>query len=158
MDTQRKVCAACKEEKSSEYFSPDRRGSFGLCAYCKPCNSLRSRRYRKANPETSNKINRNYRAKLKQKMLEAYGRKCTCCGEDRVQFLTLEHINHDGQAHREEFNGGIAPLLDLQRRGWPKDGYTLLCWNCNMATRHGDKCPHQEVRELEKTWALSPSI
>ena len=37
-----------------------------------------------------------------------------------------------------------AGLL-LRRRGWPKDGYTLLCWNCNAMTRFGRTCPHEEA-------------
>jgi hypothetical protein len=77
-------------------------------------------------------------------MIAAYGGKCTCCGEAESQFLTLEHIKHDGKEHRERIKGsGNAIWLDLKRRGWPQDGFTVLCWNCQMATAHGDICPHK---------------
>ena len=31
----------------------------------------------------------------------------------------------------------------LKRQGWPKDGYQLLCANCNQGrARNGGVCPH----------------
>jgi hypothetical protein len=39
---------------------------------------------------------------------------------------------------------GSHAYADLRRRGWPQDGYTLLCWNCNAMTRGGKTCPHME--------------
>jgi hypothetical protein len=60
-------------------------------------------------------------------------------------FLTIEHLNRDGAEHRRQLNsgGGSSVWRDLRRRGWPKDGYTILCWNCNLATRFGELCPHK---------------
>lgn len=80
-------------------------------------------------------------------MLDAYGRKCVCCGETEEAFLTLEHVNRDGAAHRRQVQGAI--YWDLKRRGWPKDGYTVLCMNCNWARRNGDPCPHELARHAE---------
>jgi hypothetical protein len=81
---------------------------------------------------------------LREQLIEAYGGKCTCprCPETNPAFLTLEHVNGTGKAHREIV--GSHAYADLRRRGWPKDGFTLLCFNCNLATRFGRTCPHME--------------
>jgi hypothetical protein len=82
---------------------------------------------------------------LREQLIKAYGGKCACprCPETNQAFLTLEHVNGDGAEHRRTVGRGHA-VADLRRRGWPQDGYTLLCWNCNLATRFGRTCPHME--------------
>lgn len=78
-------------------------------------------------------------------MVEAYGGRCVCvnCPETNPAFLTLDHVNGDGKAHRKKV--GSHTYRDLKRQGWPKDGYRLLCWNCNAMIRFGDPCPHEET-------------
>jgi hypothetical protein len=82
---------------------------------------------------------------LRQELIEAYGGRCTCprCPETSQAFLTLEHINGTGKAHRDVV--GSHAYADLRKRGWPQDGYTLLCWNCNLASRLTGVCPHMEL-------------
>ena len=106
-------------------------------------------KYRSADRKCKNKNKEKYRGlrkknaqKAKAEMINAYGGFCVCCGENNPAFLTLEHTNHDGKEHRDKFGGGVGTYRDLRRRGWPQDGYTLLCMNCNFATRYGDPCPH----------------
>ena len=41
-----------------------------------------------------------YRHKLRADAIEAYGSKCSCCGESESRFLTFDHINNDGAEHR----------------------------------------------------------
>lgn len=65
--------------------------------------------------------------------------------ETNSEFLTLEHVNGDGKAHRMKI--GSHTYADLRRRGSPQEGYTLLCWNCNAMTRGGRTCPHMEETE-----------
>lgn len=96
--------------------------------------------------------------RLRIEVLTAYGKRCVCCGEKEPAFLTLEHTKGDGKAHRGK-SGSYTAYVDLKRRGWPKDGYTLLCMNCNWAKRFGEsKCPHKqsisEKRIYEKDGAL----
>lgn len=86
------------------------------------------------------------RRKIRAEFVMAYGGRCTCCGESEADFLTLEHSNKDGMKHRQEFKG-IGYLYDLRRRGWPKDGYTILCYNCNCVTKNGRICPHRRLKE-----------
>lgn len=80
---------------------------------------------------------------LRAELIAAYGSCCACCGELEPRFLTLEHINRDGADHRKRVGGwGSKIYMDLKKRNWPKEGLTLLCWNCNVSTRYGDPCPH----------------
>jgi hypothetical protein len=83
---------------------------------------------------------------LRMEMISAYGGKCTCCGEQEPIFLTIEHLFRDGRAHREQVGTGRGIYRDLRKRGWPKDRYTLLCFNCNMAKKDGRECPHQSKK------------
>lgn len=86
--------------------------------------------------------------KLRFEFLVEYGEQCTCCGERNEEFLTLEHVGLTGAAHRKEFGNTGRILRDLRRRGWPKDGYTINCYNCNWAKRFGGPCPHENVEYL----------
>ena len=73
---------------------------------------------------------RRYRAKLRQEFLREYGEACTRCNS--TEKPEVHHINHDGLQHRESVGGtGTRVLEDLKRRGWPKDGITVLCTDCN---------------------------
>lgn len=80
--------------------------------------------------------------RIRAEMVEAYGSKCNCplCPETNPAFLTLEHVNGDGRIHRARTRHIYE---DLRKRGWPKEGFTLLCWNCNAMTRGGKTCPHE---------------
>lgn len=112
----------------------------GLCSRCHS-----KARYDRA-PEASRQLARaaqaRHRAKLRNELLAAYGGKCACakCPERNPAFLTLEHVGGGGKAHRNEV--GSHSYADLRRRGFPQDGYTLLCWNCNAGSRFTGVCPH----------------
>lgn len=86
---------------------------------------------------------REVRKRLRDEMLKAYGGKCSCCGENHREFLTLEHKNGGGRKHRKETHGGDTHIRRLRDQGWPKEGYTILCWNCNSAKGMYGYCPHQ---------------
>lgn len=99
--------------------------------------------YRRVEPSKLSEYRRRKTRELREEMIAAYGGKCACCGETAPIFLTLEHVNGGGSAHRRAVGN---PYADLKRRGWPKDGYTVLCFNCNWASGHGG-CPHRSVAE-----------
>lgn len=84
------------------------------------------------------------RKRNRDELIAAYGGKCACegCPETNQAFLTLEHIGLTGAAHRKEV--GSHTYADLRRRGFPQEGYTLLCWNCNAGSRFTGVCPHME--------------
>jgi hypothetical protein len=77
---------------------------------------------------------------LRDMALDAYGGKCTCCGETTREFLTIEHIHGGGTKHRRDLHGTL--IRWLMKRDWPKEGFTLLCYNCNCARGFYGYCPH----------------
>lgn len=132
---------------------------------CKTCTLKKSDEIKKklvSTPEGRKKYNdynnqqtKKYNKQLRAQMISAYGGKCECCGESEPTFLTLEHKNGGGNAERRLYGGGKNSgsggqriLLRLRREGWPKDKYTVLCANCNMARKWGP-CPHELKRSQE---------
>jgi hypothetical protein len=125
------------------------------------CDTHRSEHYRrktgvpvrtKRTPEQEREANSrwardNHRAR-RIRVVEAYGGKCTCCGETELVFLAIDHIGGGGNAHRRTLtaSGEIAGSSNfykwLEKNGLPK-GFQVLCHNCNFAKSHGG-CPHNE--------------
>jgi hypothetical protein len=79
--------------------------------------------------------------KLKLKVIEEYGNKCKCCGETNPYFLVIDHINGGGAAHRKAVKSIIIWLRD---NNCPKDGFRLLCANCNHSLGVYEYCPHEK--------------
>lgn len=101
-------------------------------------------RYNRSKSEKVKQYQKDYKVVLKSEMLAAYGSSCACCGEPETVFLTLDHIDGKGAAHRKAVNraGGYAMYLYLKKQGWPK-GFQVLCFNCNFAKKTGPSCPHE---------------
>lgn len=167
-----KQCTKCLEVKSLEdfYRSKPRRGKVQHKTRCKACCKAYQQRYlsrpeiaqrrrewsrewHRANRSRAREIAAGSRKRLRDEFLKEYGSECSCCGERERQFLTLEHLNRDGRLHHEKVGpSSTAVLRDLRKRGWPKDGYTILCMNCNHAKGRpgGDgRCPHEETKNNE---------
>lgn len=113
--------------------------------------AIYTKKWRDTNKEQSLAASRAQAAKdcikSKAEIIKAYGSKCVCCGENRSEFLTIDHqIEGDGVAHRKKFRTSHKMRLDLKRRGYPKDGYRLLCFNCNCAIGSFGYCPHERER------------
>lgn len=92
------------------------------------------------------------RFELKLETLRAYGSICSCCGEHRPEFLTLEHTRRDGGKHRREIGvkAGVWFYAWLKKRGFPQDlGITVHCFNCNCSKGQYGFCPHQKERNLD---------
>lgn len=87
------------------------------------------------------------RQALKAEMVAAYGGCCACCGERAIEFLTVDHVNRNGNEHRKQIGGQSYLYKLLKELGWPKDEYRCLCMNCNFAMRLGRTCPHQLKKE-----------
>jgi hypothetical protein len=90
---------------------------------------------------------KNRRRRIEVLMHYSQGRMCCdCCGETIEAFLTLDHVNQDGAAHRRAIGGtkaaGSKTYHWLIKSGFPA-GYRVLCFNCNCG-RHktGGICPH----------------
>ena len=104
--------------------------------------------YRKTNRASlaKKKLAKNQAAKAAG--IAAYGGQCICCGEARVEFLTLDHIN--GRATEPYRITGQKAWARLKARGWPRDNFQLLCFNCNCAKGIYGRCPHST--DAPRTW------
>lgn len=131
---------------------------------CPKCNKEDRAAWVEANRDRHNKQVRDHRAsqgearlirerattaRIKAEVMAAYGGACVCCGESALVFLTIDHPEQNGAAHRREIFGtsvgraGERFYRWLRRNGWPA-GYRILCWNCQHATFRG-ACPHVQV-------------
>jgi hypothetical protein len=74
--------------------------------------------------------------------------KCACCGEDIIEFLTIDHINGFRESlDYKEYNKhkhGTSLYSWLKRNKYP-EGYQVLCFNCNSAKGHHGICPHTKI-------------
>lgn len=166
-----KTCTKWEIEKSITEFSPSGKEGRYRQSWCKGCfrahavkkhweapelsrqrikesharNSMTLRAYEKTHAAEhrvrNNRYMKKHRQKMREAILNAYGHRCVCCGETEEAFLTLEHVNGDGAAHRK-LHGVNKVYADVIAEGFP-DKYTLLCWNCNCAKRNGKHCPHE---------------
>lgn len=129
----------------------------------------KNREYRKSHPEFILGIKTRYRhrmasdpiykakqskhtranyQRLRQKLFDAYGNACACCGEQTRDFLELDHINGGGSKHFKE-RGALTLYRDIVREKFPPI-YRLLCANCNRGRqRNGGVCPHQLISKLQ---------
>lgn len=160
-------CSQCGGWKDETEFprSPSKvkRGGYGQ--YCKPCHCERTKRYQKKlqaggrckscgqeNPteygnclscrERANASRRKHNQELKLEVFKAYGgAECACCGEERLEFLSIDHIDNSGANHRKRIGkGGL--YSSLRKSNYP-GGYRVLCMNCNFALGRFGYCPHE---------------
>lgn len=154
-----RACKRCGETKQPEEFVVNKSASTTGGNICKECRRKRDRERRAANPEQfraawrewsannpgrQRQLSREHDRRLREQVLIAYGGVCACCGESERDFLTIDHINGGGTAHRKELGGKV--YAQLRRTGFPA-GYRVLCWNCNWAHRLYGACPHQSRQQ-----------
>lgn len=152
-----KTCFTCRVEKPLMAFYKNRGNKDGYHGTCKICHGAVSKRWLMANRKlTSNRV----RARQKQLRLEILRHyckgdpycQCPGCDVREPSFLTLDHINNDGAAHRRAIakkhgrNAGSGTvLLWIKRNGFPS-GFQVLCYNCNCGKQYSGKgkCPHEK--------------
>jgi hypothetical protein len=105
---------------------------------------LRKREWRKKNLERDLLSKREDRKILRQKIISAYGGKCACCGESRIEFLGIDHIGGGGNKHRKSIKNNLYSWLVKQN--FPK-GFRMLCHNCNQSLGHYGYCPHNLLKK-----------
>jgi len=115
-----------------------------LCVCCGKINQMIDSQHCEKCREKKEVVRKKRHALLKKQAFEHYGgAACACCGESEMWFLTIDHINNNGAAHRKQIKG-LYFYRWLQKANYPK-GYQVLCWNCNLG-RYFNKgiCPHKE--------------
>lgn len=112
------------------------------------------------NPINRDKLNEGYRIKYKGKqrleawklkfqVFEHYGGKCSCCGESHFEFLSIDHINNNGNEHRKDIKKyGTHFYKWIIDNNYPND-LQVLCFNCNLSKGFYGYCSH-DVDELKK--------
>ena len=135
-----KRCFRCGVTKPASDFHKNKAVCTGLRTYCKKCETeLGEERWKL----------------LRGKLLEGYGSVCVCCGETRTEFLTIDHVKNNGAEERRKLRGNNGKLYRaIIERGFPKDEYQILCWNCNAARQYFGECPHERERREGQTQAV----
>jgi hypothetical protein len=133
----KKLCQRCKKEKSVFEFCKDNSRKDGLHVYCKSC---------------KNEIGKKTLKTLKLEVLKKYGVNCQCCGENRIEFLSIDHINGDGAQERRrlDITAGSHFYYWLRNNNYP-NGYRVLCHNCNSSLGFYGYCPHKAPSN--KAWS-----
>ena len=113
--------------------------------------------YAKTHRERFKEYARVRKARLKLEVLQAYGGAiCACCGETHIEFLSIDHINGRGAAHRRELTGADSRhMVGATFYKWVKDhqfplGFRVLCMNCNFALGHFSYCPHDNLPHVPR--------
>lgn len=138
-----KVCAKCSAEKSINDFGVRKSMPDGRRSECKKCYRAYLDNYRARHQQKINANNRRYYAALREEVFAHYGKQCACCSEDVMEFLSIDHINGGGRAHRKQTNEHIYEWL--KKNGFPS-GFRTLCHNCNFARGRYGVCPHEKAR------------
>ena len=70
---------------------------------------------------------------LRKEVIEHYGGKCAYCGQDRIEFLCLDHIDN-GRGNPADRSHGAGKVFYswVKRNNYPTN-LQVLCHNCNMA-------------------------
>lgn len=138
----KRACKECYDQYVAASRERDKsRKESGLCRQCGK-NEVTDR----ARCSRCTEINRRHLQKLKSMVFAAYGNQCECCGETEKSFLTIDHVNDDGKEHRKSIRSNRIYHW-LKKNGFPKDGFRLLCFNCNCGRRvNGGICPHKLLK------------
>lgn len=106
MDNPTKICAKCHVELPAtiEYFSPEKRGKYGVKAVCKSCRATTQREYCADNLEETRERNRNWRKANPEKHRESHR---------KWQQKNAEHIREYSQAYYQS-RYGCEPALAVK--------------------------------------------
>jgi len=78
-----------------------------------------------------------YVTNMKKEVFNKYGNVCKICGEFNYYFLTIDHINNDGNLERKKVN--YLEFYKKLRDTQPDiSKYQILCFNCNCGKRFVD--------------------
>jgi hypothetical protein len=132
-------CIKCSSYDKKKWVEYKKRN---LCVYCykKKCKADKDSNYCYKCREK----NKQKRLNKKDRIINHYGGKCFCCGEANITFLTIDHINNDGNRHRRINQQAKNNFYNwIIQNNFPS-GFQVLCWNCNMG-KYINKgiCPHE---------------
>jgi len=75
--------------------------------------------------------------KLKTEVLSHYSKgklECAICAEKRMDCLSLDHMNNNGEEDRKRIGEGVNIYRWLRKQAYPS-GFQVLCMNCQFIKR-----------------------
>ena len=144
-----RFCELCRRSARREYVHQYRKIYYTLNIEKLKASS---RLWESRNPERCRRFKREHAARkariVKTQVIGFYSNgafACVCCGQSERDFLTLDHIDGDGNKITREQGiprAGTSLYMWLFRNGFPK-GYQIVCVNCNMSKAKHGRCVHQ---------------
>jgi hypothetical protein len=129
------ACQNCRRllPRTAEFYATHHNMADGLINQCRDCE-----RHHQTN------LSRKRRLRWKRLVFGHYcqgSSHCACCKLATFEFLTIDHVNGDGAAHRREINTGQFSQWVI-RNNFPA-GLQALCHCCNHAKGCFGRCPHE---------------
>lgn len=120
----KKKCSRCNKllPATLDYFYKTIKHSLGLSSICKNCFKI---------------INYDKWEKLKRIVIGYYSNdtfKCSGCGCDIYDVLTIDHINNNAYWRKTNEISGRDFYIKIIKNRFPDD-YQVLCWNCQHLKR-----------------------
>lgn len=148
-------CSKCKQEKPVSEFHVCKIWKRGYAYKCKECvrehknkPDVRARTYEREKGYREAGINKLARRNRRIDTIKKLGGKCECCGEERLEFLAIDHI--DGLVKRTRNESGDALVLKVKKSNFSKEQYRVLCHNCNSSIGFYGYCPHKTKKDFLK--------
>jgi hypothetical protein len=123
-----KTCSRCKQEKSIDLFSNNKRKKDGKLPYCKECQKNINARYFLENKQKYYEHNKKTVSDKRKKLVE-YKSTLSCqeCGENKPWRLDFHHINDDKE-------GSVSSMI--RTHSWNKilkeiSKCVVVCRNCH---------------------------
>lgn len=144
-----KLCKTCCKRRKIRNFFRSNYSRDGFQHECKLCCHHRYRAHKlKCQQLGVLTFSQRTSRRLKLEVLSAYGNgkppECDCCGEKQIEFLSIDHVNGNGNEHRRKIRTqGTGFYMWLKRNKFPS-GFRVLCHNCNQAIGFMGYCPHKK--------------
>ena len=141
-----KYCIKCGILLSDDNWSLSRKRNEDYV--CKKCCNERAKKWAKKHPEQVKRLLKRFRTKLKLEVFSHYSNglpKCSCCGETHIDFLSIDHVEGNGNKHRQKIHckAGLNFYKWLKTYNFPQ-GYQVLCMNCQFGKMQNNGfCPHK---------------
>lgn len=144
----KKRCKDCAAQSTSRALKlAATRKSNGQCLSCGAAPVSGRKQCRKC-LEYWNTRAKTHHTQARAKVLQHYGARCACCGISKLDYLTVDHKNGGGRAHKKNLGAGSIYQW-LINHNFP-ESFQILCANCNCGRAlNGGVCPHADVIEVE---------
>lgn len=148
-----KFCGGCKRFRRIKFFWKDRLRPDGLQAWCGSCSASNQEKNRNRRKDAGllTLSTLEYR-RLRLEVLSYYSGgkpRCDCCGEERIEFLGMDHMDGGGAKHRASLKTSIYRFL--KKNNYPPR-FRVLCHNCNQSLGQYGYCPHKTKPEYGRNY------